>query len=36
MEELLLEMLEEELLFNQPVEDMSWWQRYWWTGETSL
>ena len=34
MEELLLEMLEEELLFN--TEELSWWQRYWWTGETSL
>jgi hypothetical protein len=38
MEELLLEWLEEnsELFLTTEVTQPSWWERFWWTGETSL
>jgi hypothetical protein len=35
MEELILELFEEEMMFPE-VETLSWWQRFWWTGETEL
>jgi hypothetical protein len=35
MEELLLELFDETLVLEVE-EEFSWWERYWWTGETSL
>lgn len=35
MEELLLEWFEEELLLEPEVQT-TWWERFWWTGETHL
>jgi hypothetical protein len=36
MEELLMELFEDSLIQVEVVEELSWWDRYWWTGETSL